>query len=249
MTDSVTVERTDDVAEIVFDAPTDQNLIDEATARAFSACVAAVEDSDARACVVRAAGETFCAGGDLTQTPEAFVRTIDASIDGIIDVYTSDVPYVAALRGAAIGGGLEIAMACDLRVAGEDALLALPEAGLGLIPPAGVIRFVAQVAGRGTALELCLTGERVTGSEALDRGLVTETAPDAEVHAVAADLAAELATNSVPAMAAVKQSVNEAFPLPITDARWDLELGRTLAHGDDFAEGKRAFLERRDPEF
>lgn len=245
----VRVAFADAVAELVFDAPDDVNAIDEGLAADFVQGVDAIERSDARVAVIRGADTTFCAGGDLSQSPAAFVRTIETSIDGIVRIYTSDIPYVAAIRGAAIGGGMEIALACDIRIVGTDATLGLPEVSLGIIPPAGAIRFLAQTVGRGRALELLLTGRRFSGEEADSLGIVTEAPPDDEVLDVATALAADVATNSPGALAAIKQSVNEAFPRPIGPATWDLSLAETLAYRGDFEEGKRAFLEGREPEF
>lgn len=249
MTEHVSVEFSGDVAEVVIDTPNDKNALDGESAEAFAVAVEQVDRSAADVAVVRGAGDTFSAGGDLTLSAEAFVDSMDTCIDGIVRMFTSDVPFVAAIRGAAIGGGFEIAMACDFRVAGEDATLALPEVTLGMLPPAGAVRFLAHVAGRATALELCLTGRRLTGVEAAERGLVTEAVSDEDVYATARSLATDLSNNSSAAIAAVKQSVNEAFPRPISEAKWDLTLARSLAQSDDFVEGKRAFLEGRPPEF
>ena len=94
-----------------------------------------------------------------------------------------------------------------------------------------------------------LTGRRPDGTEAADRGVVTEALSDEAVYGRAAGLADELGSNSAAALAAVKKSVNAAFPRPIDDTMWDLELARSLAKGEDFAEGKQAFVEGRQPDF
>lgn len=117
------------------------------------------------------------------------------------------------------------------------------------MPPAGAVRFLAHVAGRATALEVCLLGRRMTGAEAANRGIVTQAVPDGDVYSAANSIATELSNNSADAIAAIKQLVNEAFPRPINEAKWDLSIARSLVTGDDFAEGSRAFLEGREPDF
>lgn len=247
MTNNVRINRINDgtVAEIVIDTPDEQNTLDEETAIDFKSAVSQVNGSDSSVAIVRGDAETFSAGGDLTQTPEEFVRGIDLMIDAIVRIYTADIPYIAAIRGSAIGGGFELAMACDLRITGTEALLALPEVTLGIFPPSGAVRFLSHVAGRAVALELCLTGRRITGEEAANLGVVTQAVPDGEVYESARAMATELSNHSVDSMAAIKQSVNASFPRPIDEAKWDLETARWLALKGDFQREKRNFLEEK----
>ncbi|ELZ28766.1 enoyl-CoA hydratase [Halogeometricum pallidum JCM 14848] len=243
----VRVDASDDVAEIILDGETDLNTIDLPMSEDFAEAVAHVERGDYRAAIIRGADGTYCAGGDLSQDPEAFVKTVDVSIDAIIDIHRSGTPYIAAMEDVAVGGGLEIALGCDLRVAETRTTFALPEASRGIIPPAGAIRFLAQMIGSARARELLLTGRSFSAEEAAEWGLIVESAEDA--LASATELAETLTAQSPASITAVTKSLNEAYPAPISSAKWDLELARTLASGEDFEEGRQAFFEDRDPDF
>lgn len=169
--------------------------------------------------VVRGAGRFFSAGADISLLRRAaeaddgveeigeFGRRLQGVFQQLEDL---PVPTIAVMHGHALGGGFELALACDLRVAGESAKIGLPEVKLGLLPGAGGTQRLTRLAGRGTALRLILTGELASARWAEQAGLVQWCVPDADVVSRADALAEELADLPQPAMAAVKRSVSLA---------------------------------------
>lgn len=243
----VRVTWADDIATITLDGQNEVNAINLAMAEDFNEAVSRVEESSARVGVVRGNGRVYCAGGDLSQDPEEFVQSIDETLDAVVSIFESSRPYVAAIHGAAIGGGLEIALACDLRVAEADARLQLPEASLGIIPAAGAIRLLAQIVGIGRARDILLTGRELTGETAAMWGLVSRTTND-DLGTTTQSLAQDIARQSPDAVAAILQSLNEAHPRPVTLAKLDLELARPLAASEEFRRAKESFVHGDDPE-
>jgi enoyl-CoA hydratase len=156
---------------------------------------------------------------------------------------------IAAIDGLALGGGLELALACALRVAGPRARFGLPEVKLGLIPGAGGTQRLPRLVGRGRALDIMLTARQVKPTEALAIGLV-DRLTDGDAAATALELAGELAGASLPAQLAVRRSIDAAFDLPI-DQGFSVEAAaeQDLFEHGEAAEGIAAFLERRPPKF
>jgi enoyl-CoA hydratase/carnithine racemase len=157
---------------------------------------------------------------------------------------------IAAVEGRALGGGMELAMACTLRVAGAGALFGLPEVKLGLIPGAGGTQRLPRLVGRGRALEIMLSAREVPAAEAGAIGLVDRVVPDGAALDGALAVAAELAAMSRPAMAAVVRSVDAAHDLPLDEgSRVEAaEVNGLFEHGEG-REGITAFLEKRAPKF
>jgi enoyl-CoA hydratase len=156
---------------------------------------------------------------------------------------------VAAVDGLALGGGLELAMACTLRVAGPRARLGLPEVKLGLIPGAGGTQRLTQLVGRGRALDIMLTARQVPADEALAIGLV-DRLTDGDVLDAALELAAELVTSSLPAQLAVVRSVDAAFDLPLAEGvGFEKDQEQGLFETGEAAEGIEAFIAKRRPDF
>lgn len=245
---SVTVENSGRIAHIVLDGDSDVNAIDLHMSRDFVEAVNHVEAGEFRVAVIRGPEGVYCAGGDLSQNPETFIEAVDISIDAILDIHQSDTTYIAAMEGVAVGGGLEIALGCDLRIASVGTTFALPEASRGIIPPAGAIRFLAQAVGISRARELLLTGRSFSAAEADEWGLIVE-AVEGDLQERAVNLAETVASQSPAAVSAITRSLNEAYPDPLSPAKWDLELARVLALEEDFEEGRKAFFEDRRPEF
>jgi enoyl-CoA hydratase len=216
-----------------------------------------LEDLDADvAChcvVITGAGErAFAAGADIKemadQTPVSLTRKNHfARWERIKRVRT---PIIAAVRGYALGGGNELAMACDMIVAGDDALFGQPEIRIGVIPGAGGTQRLTRAIGKARAMELILTGDQLPAREALALGLVTRVVPPEETVLAALRLAARIAAMPPVAVLAAKESVNRAFELSLEAG---LEFERRnfflLFASEDQKEGMAAFVEKRQPEW
>jgi enoyl-CoA hydratase/carnithine racemase len=156
---------------------------------------------------------------------------------------------IAAIDGLALGGGLELAMACTMRVAGPRAKLGLPEVKLGLIPGAGGTQRLTQLVGRGRSLDIMLTARQVGADEALRIGLV-DRLTDGDVLATALELAGELVTSSLPAQLAVVRTVDAAFDLPLAEGiAYERQQEQGLFEDGEAAEGIAAFIAKRAPNF
>jgi enoyl-CoA hydratase/carnithine racemase len=191
---------------------------------------AVADDPDVGAVVLRGQGRAFCAGADLTEFGTAPSETVARQVRWERDVWgrflALRVPVIAALHGHVIGSGVEMALLCDLRIASDDALFAMPEVSLGLIPAAGGTQTLPRTIGLGAALELLLTGRRIDAHEALRLGLVTRvTARDALTTEVEA-LARRLLALDRAVVAAAKEAVWRGMDLPLPQA---LELEARLA--------------------
>jgi enoyl-CoA hydratase/carnithine racemase len=194
----------------------------------------------------------FAAGADLkllaTLDRDGFARYL-AELRGVLDtIQALPQPSIAAIDGIALGGGLELALACTLRVAAPAARLGVPEVRLGLLPGAGGTQRLPRLIGRSRALDLLLTGRSLDGEEALRVGLVDRVAADAA--AAAAELAGEIACHPAAALTAIGRCVDAAARSD-EDAGMRVELDELLDLFDsaDGSEGIRAFLERRPPDF
>jgi enoyl-CoA hydratase len=242
----------DRVALLTLDRPEARNALSFALLAELGDLLTALDaDPSCRAIVITGAGErAFAAGANvrelMTQTPRS-LREQDpfAVLDRIGQMVT---PVIAAVRGFALGGGLELALACDMVVAGDDAQLGLPEIGLGVIPGAGGTQRLARAIGRARAMEMVLTGRRIGAAEAERMGLVTMVVPSAETVDRALDLAGRVAAMPALAVAAAKASVNAAQESSLADGlRFERARFEALLDTADQREGMAAFLEKRPP--
>jgi len=210
-------------------------------------------DADPRcgAIVITGAGtRAFAAGADVAELSGQDAQSLAASpgFRGWDRVAAVATPTIAAVRGYALGGGAELAMACDMIVAADDATFGQPEINLGIIPGAGGTQRLARAVGKARAMELVLTGRRLPAVEAERLGLVTQVVPAAATLSAALDLAAAVASQPREAVRAAVAAVRAAFEGPLADGvRFERELFRGLFGSADQAEGMRAFLERREP--
>jgi enoyl-CoA hydratase/carnithine racemase len=162
----------------------------------------------------------------------------------------SDCVFVAALNGAAFGGGTELALACDLRVASPAAELGLTEVRLGIIPGGGGTQRLARLIGPGRAKDLILTGRRLNAAEAFSIGLVNRLAPEGRLLDTAFTLAEALAENAPIAVATAKHAIDEGMALPLDDAlALELQKYEAVLETEDRLEGLRAFAEKRPPRY
>jgi enoyl-CoA hydratase/carnithine racemase len=233
-----------------------RNAIGRALAAELEANVArTARDRGIRAVILTGAGEkAFCAGADLKERAgmseddvRQFLERLRRTLRGIEQ---SDAVFVAALNGAALGGGTELALACDLRVAAPHAELALTEVRLGIIPGGGGTQRLARLIGAGRAKDLILTGRRVRADEALSMGLVNRVAPVGGLIAAALELAQAISQNAPLALAAAKHAIDEGADLALEPAlRLELEKYERVLKSEDRLEGLRAFAEKRPPRF
>lgn len=211
-------------------------------------------ESKPRAVILTAAGRYFMAGGDIRffqtldeTSAERYARRIQFCQEIILHF---EAPVIAALNGAALGGGCELMMACDIRVAAEDAVFGQPEVTLGVIPGAGGTQNLPRLVPIGTAKRLLFTGDRISAAEALDIGLVDIVAPKGEAMREAMNLAQRIAKNAPLAVAAAKRAVNLGVELNLSEAlRLEARLLGELFRSKDVKEGVAAFLERRPAKF
>jgi enoyl-CoA hydratase/carnithine racemase len=250
----VRVELAGRVATVTLDRAEALNAISTELALDLAAAVEPLAtDPEVRAVVLTGAGErAFCVGADLKQRAgfddhgwfvqrEAFRR-------GFAAVRRCPLPTVAAVFGFALGGGTELALSCDLVVAGDDATFGLPEVSLGLVPAGGGTQLLARRVGRSVAKDLVLTGRRVGAGEAARLGLVDRVVPRAEVLAAARDLAAEIAGNAPTAVRLAKWALDvgadlsQEAAMEVEDQAW-----RRAVLSGDRREGVAAWVEKRAP--
>lgn len=252
----VRLERRGAVAVLTLDRPERLNALNLATLDGIAAaCRVLAADDGVRAVVVTGAGEkAFCAGADLKErsamSPEevrAYSRKIRATFTALAEL---PQPVVAAVHGIALGGGTELALACDLRVADETAVFGQTEVRLGIIPGAGGTQRLPRIVGVARAKELIFTGRRVPAAEALAIGLVHEVVPAGRALPRALEVADAIAANAPLAVRAAKRAIDGGLDRPIADGlRAEGEAYETTLYTEDRLEGLRAFAEKRPPRF
>ena len=260
----VRVERRGHVLEITIDRPK-VNAIDTSTSRALGeAFVTFRDDPELRVAILTGAGEKcFSAGWDLKSLDSGDTQldnwweNEDASLGGfagITEMWDLNKPVIAALNGLAIGGGLEIAVACDLIIAADTVQFALPELPLGIIPDAGAIQRLPKRIPYNIAMEMLLLGRWVSAEEAMNFGMVNKVVPYSELIESARAWAEQLAESAPLALQTVKEvlrsiegeTIESAFNTMRTG---DLPTYRKMLKSEDAKEGVQAFVEKRKPVF
>jgi enoyl-CoA hydratase/carnithine racemase len=249
----VTVE--DGVAVLTLDNPPLNLVTLELTRRLLAALDALAADPAARVLVVTGAGgRAFCAGSDVREFPAVTGDVVGLKLGRENEAYSRlddfPRPTVAALDGLAYGGGLELAVCCDLLVAGADVRLALPEVKLGVIPGSGGTVRVTRRVGEGRAKELMYLGEPIDAATALAWGLVNRVVAAGQALPAARALARTLAGRPGRALALVKEAVDLALDVPEDEAlRRTLALSDAAFRTEDCREGVRAFFAKEPPRF
>ena len=250
--DGFHVDRSDTgVATITLDVPGKLNRVSMLARDQLARVFAELDGEEGvRFVVLTGAGGAFTAGGDIAGFLEASPWQVSQLAKNVAAPERCSKPVLARLEGYVFGVGLELALACDFRLAAEDVQLALPEATIGMIPGSGGTQRLARLIGLGRAKDVIMRGRRIGAEEALTLGLVTEVVPAAELDAAVERLCTELGRLSPLALAMAKRVLNSAYDAPL---HVGLEL-EGLAYGllrqtHDFREGVEAFGEKRPPEF
>lgn len=237
--------------------PGSRNALDAEILALLLRCLTEADASpDVRVVVLTGVGtKAFIAGADITELAKRSMYTelgerarLMRETCGMLE--TMSKPTIAAINGFALGGGCEVALACDMRFASTEARLGLPEINLGLFPGGGGSQRLLRLCGRGIAAELMMTGEIISAKEAWRIGLVSRLAPPADLMTVALDVATHIASKSAFALRAIKDSLRAGANTGQSEAiLYDNKLFALCMESEDKREGVTAFLEKRTPVF
>jgi enoyl-CoA hydratase len=212
------------------------------------------ENSDARVLILTGAGKAFVAGADITVLqgfdPLGAKQFAQAGQSALFALEAMDIPVIACVNGFALGGGCEIAMACDFVYAAERAKLGQPEINLGLIPGFGGSQRLVRLVGKGRAKELCMTGRIIKAQEAFAMGLVTRIFPAESLMEETLKIAQTIAEKGAVALRAVKHVIDNGFDVDLkTACALEADAFSVCFASPDQKEGTTAFLEKRAPKF
>lgn len=250
------------VALLTIDRPKVHNALDFETSDVLvDAWMRFRDDDSLRVAILTGAGErAFCAGADLRGVGDFYKKLTSSQrlrrseqvpgLGGITKNLAIDKPIIAAVNGHCLAGGLEIALACDLRIASENATFGLPEVTRGIIPGAGGTQRLPRLIGPERALDLILTGRRIDAREAERIGLVTRVVPLDDLRQEALSMASAIAENGPLAVRAAKAAVWRGLDVSLEEGlRLEQLLAEPVRQSEDAQEGPRAFFEKRKPEF
>lgn len=248
--DVIREEREGAVATLTIEHPPANAISGAVVAGLAEGLERAEADRSCRAIVVTGAGvKFFSAGADISEFGGG-AEGLGGAVDLTLRLERSRLPIVAAVNGVAFGGGCELALACDVRVAARSARFGQPEIKLGIMPGWGGTQRLPRLIGRARASELLLTGDPVDADSALQLGLVAEVVEDGGLAEAAGRWAQLLASRPPLALAAIKRAMNEGLHLPIADALAVEQREFAALFGtEDAAEGISAFLQKRQPEW
>ena len=254
--DNVRTENRDGVLVITIDRPKVLNALNAQTVDEIrQAFEAARDDESVRAVILTGGGDkAFVAGADINElakmTPTTGKETSERGQRIFSAIERFPKPVIAAINGFALGGGCELALACHIRIASEKAQLGLPEVTLGIIPGYGGTQRMARLLGKGKALELILTGDRIGAADAEKIGLVNKVVPAEQLMAAAEELARKIASRGPLAVRAAIEAVMVGTDMGFEEGQFlEATLFGLLASTEDMKEGMGAFLEKRAAQF
>jgi len=254
--ENVKTENRDGILFITIDRPKVLNALNAATVEELRQAFNAARDDDSVKCVIlTGAGEkAFVAGADINElaqmTPITGKQVAEKGQRTFRAIERFPKPVIAAVNGFALGGGCELALACHIRIASEKAQLGLPEVTLGIIPGYGGTQRMARLLGKGKALELILTGDRVGAAEAERIGLVNKVVPADQLMTAAEEMARTIAKRGPLAVRAAIEAVMSGSEMPFDEGQFlEATLFGLLASTEDMKEGMSAFLAKRQADF
>jgi E-phenylitaconyl-CoA hydratase len=245
------------VAVVTLNRPDAMNAVDPEMRQLLHRTWTQIADDDEiRVAVVTGAGEkSFCTGSDLKKTmpsADSFARQLFAQKNsGAINAgLTTDKPLIAAVNGYAMGGGMELALACDIRICSANAQFALSEVKVGSVPGSGGTQRLPRTVAMSDAMLMLLTGDRIDATEALRIGLVSRVVPVGRLLEEAREIALRIAGNAPLSVRAIKRLVRQGMDMPLSPAA-DMEryVFGLLFSSEDRIEGRKAFAEKRPPDF
>jgi len=251
----VLLEKKGAVGIVTISRPDKRNALDRATHRELLAAFDAMRnDVDVRVVVVTGTGKAFIAGLDVGElrgrTPMEIHRRLVHEPSAIDAADAFPKPLIAMINGYCLGSGNELALACDIRIASEEARFGQPEVNLGMVPGAGATQRLPRLIGLGKALWLLYTGNLLDSSEALKMGLVDIVVPARQLRARTMTLAQVIAAKSPVALAMIKEAARASMRLPLDEGiRHEQSLASVIFASRDAQEGINAFLEKRQPKF
>jgi len=253
--ETIIFEKRGQIGYITFNRPKTYNAINSQLISEFREALRGVErDNDIRVLIITGAGKAFQAGADIenlaSMGPLELHEWNHELLENNRAVEALRIPVIAAINGYALGGGLELATSCDIRIASENARLGQPEVGLGIIPGVGGTQRLPRLIGKGAAMEMLLTGETIDAHEAYRLGLVNKVVPEGQALAAAEEIANKILKNAPLAVMMAKDAVEVGKDLPLDAA---IEYGHKnillCQASEDAKEGLRAFLEKRLPQW
>lgn len=254
--ENIVVNYKDKIAVVTINRPENLNALNKQTITELNSCFLDLElNEQVRAIVLTGSGnKAFVAGADIKEFAnfseaegKALAKEGQEQLFNTVENLLT--PVIAAINGFALGGGLELAMACHIRIAGDNAQMGLPEVTLGLIPGYGGTQRLAQLVGRGRAMEMILSANFVDGKQAYVTGLVNNVVPAQNLLMEALKLAIKIANNSPVSVQAAIKAVNAGFDKAKNGFEVEVEEFGKCFGTDDFKEGVHAFLTKRKPEF
>jgi len=254
--DNLLLEIADFIATITINRPQAMNALSPDTIRELGAVIKLLQErDDVHVVLITGAGEkAFVAGGDISTFAEAgplVAREFALLAQNVLQmIETGPKPVIAVLNGYTLGGGCELAMACDIRLASDKAKIGQPEVNIGIIPGWGGTQRLPRLVGKGLALEMILTGDMIDAAEAHRIGLVNKVYPADQLMERARELAGKIATKGQVSIRLAKEAVQRGLELDLEHAnRYEADQFALCFDSEDQKEGMRAFLEKRRAEF
>jgi enoyl-CoA hydratase len=253
----VLLQKSDHIARITLNRPDAGNSLNLQMGQEMDdICRRINQDNDIYVVIITGAGDVFCSGNELEKAFQSG-RKQSRSDEEIVKKYNVaycvaniEKPVIAVINGDALGQGLELALACDIRIAAQKAHFGFPDVALGLIPSDGGTQRLPRIIGRGKALELILTAEIIDAAEALETGLVTKVVPAESLNAEIDVLAKAIAGKAPISLRYIKEAINKGLDLTMEQGlRLEADLYFLLHTTGDRTEGIKAFQQKRPPEF
>lgn len=255
MYENIKYEVSEGIGYVTINRPKALNALNmDVLADLYAAFTEIEADKAVKAVIVTGEGKAFVAGADIAQMSQLNalegreMMIMGHKVMNLIEAV--EKPVIAAVNGFALGGGCELAMACDIRIASEKAKFAQPEVGLGIIPGFGGTQRLARLVGKGMAKYMIMTAEMISAAEAYRIGLVEKVAAPEELMDEAVKVAKTIAAKAPIAIATAKTAINNGYDMDIKSAsKFEIETFTAAFGSDDKTEGMAAFLEKRAPEF